>query len=299
MKRKVAQIGPATLMVSLPSGWVKRCNIKKGEEIDIEERGKQLLISTTKPTLLHKTVINLENADERTVRWSISALHKSGYDQIEILYNDPVVPSILEELIKDLLTGFIITSQTKTSCILKSIIHEKQEEFDTTLRRAFLVTLSLSKDSLEACKTKKFNILKKIKNLEKTNNQLTNFCERLLNLFGYSNFKKNFFMYAILWNLEKVADEYKYLCNYLEESKKINPETLIFYEQVNDFLEQYYKLFYKFSLPKLNELYLQKKVLEAKVSEEYKDAPVVHYLLSIVEKVSDFSASFVGLYQDQ
>ena len=33
MQRKVIQQGPSTLMVSLPSKWVKENNIKKGEEL--------------------------------------------------------------------------------------------------------------------------------------------------------------------------------------------------------------------------------------------------------------------------
>jgi len=43
MKRKVSQIGPATLMVSLPSKWAKQFGVKKGSELEIEEKGNKLL----------------------------------------------------------------------------------------------------------------------------------------------------------------------------------------------------------------------------------------------------------------
>jgi hypothetical protein len=40
IKRKVILHGPSTLTVSLPSKWVKNHNIKKGDELNIEETEK-------------------------------------------------------------------------------------------------------------------------------------------------------------------------------------------------------------------------------------------------------------------
>ena len=42
MKRKVIKLGRATLVASLPSRWVNANNIEPGDEIDLEERGKNL-----------------------------------------------------------------------------------------------------------------------------------------------------------------------------------------------------------------------------------------------------------------
>src|SRR3989344_2833381 len=50
MKRKVALIGPSTLMVSLPSKFVKKFGIKKGDELDVEEKGSSLTINIDKIT---------------------------------------------------------------------------------------------------------------------------------------------------------------------------------------------------------------------------------------------------------
>ncbi len=44
MKRKVSLHGPSTLTVSLPSKWVKKYCIKKGDELDIEEKNSTLII---------------------------------------------------------------------------------------------------------------------------------------------------------------------------------------------------------------------------------------------------------------
>ena len=45
MKRKLVRQGSSTLMISLPSKWVKSNNLDKGSEIDIDEKENVLEIS--------------------------------------------------------------------------------------------------------------------------------------------------------------------------------------------------------------------------------------------------------------
>jgi len=46
MKRKIIQTAGKTMVVSLPSAWVKKYGIKKGEEVEVEERGAEISVST-------------------------------------------------------------------------------------------------------------------------------------------------------------------------------------------------------------------------------------------------------------
>ena len=48
MKRKIVQHGQSTLTLSLPSKWVKKNNIKKGQLLDVNVSEKGLLISLDK-----------------------------------------------------------------------------------------------------------------------------------------------------------------------------------------------------------------------------------------------------------
>ena len=43
MIRKVIQQGPGTLMVSLPSKWVKKNGIEKGQDINVMMKGNMLV----------------------------------------------------------------------------------------------------------------------------------------------------------------------------------------------------------------------------------------------------------------
>ena len=49
MKRKAIQLASQTIVVSLPAKWVRQQGIKKGDEIDVEERGKELVIGNKMP----------------------------------------------------------------------------------------------------------------------------------------------------------------------------------------------------------------------------------------------------------
>ncbi len=304
MKRKLIQMAGKTIIVSLPSEWVKKYNLKKGEEIDVEEEGRRLTITTSKEYGIEKAKVNLKGATERVTRWTLAALHKSGYDEITLEHDEKETVKIIEEMIKDLFTGFTIMEQTKDRCVLKSISKDLESEFEPALRRAFLVTLSMGEETLECIKNQNFKGLKDLIAKEHMNNQLTNFCERLLNKKGYKDYKKTCFMYVIVWNLEKVCDNYKYICNLLKDVKKIeiHKEVIKLYEQANNFFKSYYELFYNFDINKLSELSIKKKEIEKEARKMVKgkneiEIELVDHLLGVILQTTDFSATTIALNQ--
>jgi len=45
MKRKIIKQGHNTLTMTLPSEWVKKLNLKAGDEIDLNEKGGSLMVN--------------------------------------------------------------------------------------------------------------------------------------------------------------------------------------------------------------------------------------------------------------
>ena len=70
MKRSVIQLAGKTLLVSLPSKWARNCGVRKGEDIEVEERGKSLVITTEKPADIEKKEIVLKG-EEGLIRRTI------------------------------------------------------------------------------------------------------------------------------------------------------------------------------------------------------------------------------------
>lgn len=307
MKRKVIQIAENTLVVSLPTEWVKRFNVNKGDEVDLKEFNDGLIISPINELSAVKSIrINIANLNERVIRWYLSALHKSGYDEIEINYLDKDQLKLIYELMKNLFTGFNIISETKNVVVLKSISKENKDEFDAALRRSFRITISMGAELIACLKPQNdkldSNKLELIKEKELLNNQLTNFCERLVNKHRFEN---SAFLYTIIWNLEKICDNYKYIINELEKRNTtlktyphISKELLDIFELANNYLEQYYDLLFNFNITKLNAIDENKKQIMTKISSlklNGIDKEILNHLIVLITQATDFSASIIAL----
>ncbi len=301
MKRKVAKIGPSTLMISLPSKWCKHFNIQKGVELEVEEQGSELKIRTNENKTELETTVDISGLSERTIQRLIGMPNKVGYDIVNIRHENSQLEDI-NRIFKNLFIGFVISEQTGEKTILKKISNESEEEFDSILRRAFLITLNLAETTAKLIKEGQLSKLKDSLMLEVSNNQLTDYCHRLLIKFGYKNYIKTSFFYVIAWNLEKIADEYKDLIKYFsnKENVKLNKDILNLLEDISKKFKVYYELLYKFDINKLEEITSDiKKLKDNLINYENKltkDETVVYaYLLKIADRLDNFSSNFVAV----
>ncbi|MFC1697985.1 AbrB/MazE/SpoVT family DNA-binding domain-containing protein, partial [Nanoarchaeota archaeon] len=210
MERKLMRQGSGTLVVSLPAKWVRKYDLNKGDSIIFKEENDRIILSTGKEYAhIKKKTVHLKTTNKTAIKWIISVAHKTGYDELEVLFDDPEAIPIIQDLIKAEVHGYMIMEQSDKRCVLRVVSQALESEFDNSLRRAFLVGLSLAESSLEMIKEKKFETLSTLLHLESTNNQLVNFCELILNKNGYKEPNKTSYMYIVVWLLEKIVDEYR------------------------------------------------------------------------------------------
>jgi phosphate uptake regulator len=240
-------------MVSLPAKWTKKYGVSRGDTVDVEEIERSIKITTDKETEVAPFEFNTAGLDMKIIRKFLHALYLSGYDEIRITYDEPKVVPQIQAFISSVLIGYEVVDQQTSSLIVKNISKSIEDEFDQILRRAFLVTKQLGEGSLEAIKKGEYNLLKDISALEDTSDKLVNFCLRVLNKRGYKKFSKTNFIYCVVWQLEKIADCYKYICEYLMENpkEKLTKEVLDFYAKANKSFGSFYELFYSFSNARL------------------------------------------------
>jgi len=302
MKRKVIKQGHNTLTITIPTKWAAKYGIKAGDELELDEKGRSLLIKSDKSIDIDKIHIDVSKMNERVLRWVMSAAHKTGYDEIEVIGPSPKQIKIIHELIKELYMGFSIVEQTSNRCTLKAISKDVGSDFHLILRRAFLVTVSMAEGTLDVLRKKDNELLNGLIGLEHSNNQLTNFCERIVNKIGHEEEKKNCFYYVIAWNLEKICDNYKYICDHLNNKKlAVKKDVLDLLEEANKFFKDYYEIFYDFDIERLSRLAEKgKKILKearsmsSKVKNEA-DFIVLNSIMLITLQTMDFSASYVAV----
>ncbi|MFW6230957.1 MAG: AbrB/MazE/SpoVT family DNA-binding domain-containing protein [Nanoarchaeota archaeon] len=247
MKRKIVQHGNTSLTISLPINWAKRFNLRKGDELDITEKDKALIVSTDNAFQMDHKEIDISGYDERTIVWYLVSLYKSGYDESKIVFGNHEQMTIIQQKINSLL-GYSIMEQRENYCIIRSISQAVEQEFEPALRRTFLVTISMAESTYDAFKAKQKEAFGSVTMMEETNNQLVAFCHRLLNKHGYHNSAKTTYVYTIVWLLENIADNYRDMMGKIIKNNyalTYSDEVLATFAEVNLLLRNFYEMFYK------------------------------------------------------
>ena len=218
MKRKVIQLAGRTHVISLPSAWVKKYGIKKGDALEVREDECTLAINTSTDLAAKKTTIDITGFNTRLIWHAIVSAYIKGNEEIELHYGntaatDPITNKtcdVLETISKitDSLIGTEIIRHGKTYCILKEISKAKHEEYENVLRRIFLMLTIEAKDILEAAKTKDSTIKDNIKYSEANINKLCNYSLRLLNKKIYNNHLQTIIHNKTITSLEEIGDMY-------------------------------------------------------------------------------------------
>lgn len=295
MKRKIVQHGSSSLTITLPIKWVEKFHLKKGDEIDVEESGSKLIIKTQSESAGGKKIITAK--DGKFTKNNLSHLYQLGYDEIEIELTDKETIKEINERLPNCI-GFEIIDQKDNKIYIKSIMTTLESEFDSMLRKSFLITEEMGKDIIETLEKKEFDKLSEIRNLESLNNKFTDFCIRILNKKGYKIPERTIQMYEIIKNLERIADEFKYICDELKMNKKIEKEFLICLKEAVEYFHLSIALFYKYDNELKEEIYLKRKKLIEKFSNQLKNSknPILfHYLINIIQKTYEGYGGYCAL----
>jgi len=296
VKRRVIQIADSTQLISLPRRWALQNKIKKGDELEISENGNKIYISTGPQSEKNTKEVDVSNLSPIIPR-ILHALYKVGYDEIKINFSNPDTLDIIQRRLQDEIIGFEIIEQKSNYCVIKAFAGGVEAEFDVVLRRIFLLLKSMADGILEVIEKKDTSMIKSLRRLEANNNKYTGHCRRIINK-GLYNSKNIAIMYATVEELEKIADEYKYLCDFFIGNPKIilnvSKECQDTFKDINKFFDACYELFYKFDMKKCAELFQKRKELITNVKKTWlkkklsaTDIALIHYYLVILQKIAN------------
>ena len=298
MKRKLVSQGRATLTISLPSKWLKTFGLKAGDEVEIGEKGAELILKTEKGVTIEKTEVNVQDFGEKLIVRMLANLYRKGYDEIEIQLETAAQLEQIQAAIQRSLLGFEIVRHGQRSCTIKNISGPMEGEFDSMLRRVFLLLKSMAFDGLTAIKTKNTESLKNLILNEKINNRLTTICRRIINKKGFE--KNSTFIYGFVNYLEKIADEYRDLYKYILDKKpKITTTELKLMEAANENLNRLYENYYKFERQKVMKIFGEVKRIRTELNKELENkkanAKIVHHLYAITDLTENCLSLTFGL----
>jgi phosphate uptake regulator len=259
MKRKVIKLGKSSTVISLPQKWVKEHSLYPGDELNLKINENSILL-TKKHQIIKKSKTFEAFNNIKTTRRLISSLYRQGYTDITVTNTNSKTTEQLYDITEKKLIGFEVVSQKDNSCTLKQLGEIKEEDFDNSLRRIFLLLLEMSEEILNKIKNKE--PLESIKFLEDNINKFSIYCERILIIFR-NKLKKTYDYYYLVKQLEEIGDHYHIIVRELG-TQTLKKDALELLKLTNRNLRYYYELFYKFDLEKL-ELFESKLRKDIKV----------------------------------
>ena len=277
MKRKVIQHGPS-LIVSLPSKWVKKMGIIKGEELEISEQGSTLLISGNSHPAVSEVSADLTGFDRTTIMYVVSGLYRLGYDRVKLTFkNEKTVYQRKQKTMSVLdviheaasrLIGFEIMQEREGYCELVELQTPSERDFDQVLRRIFLLLVEAHEDLLLGAKNCDEKILNTIENRHDTITKFVSYCLRLLNKNKYPEGNKIPYYFHVIASLDRITDLVKYSArDRLNYKKPLDKRTIHILEIVSADLRLYYEIFYKYDNLKIRKINEDRYIVEKTITE--------------------------------
>jgi phosphate uptake regulator len=199
-RRKLVKQGSATYTVSLPKEWIERFNLKSGEEIDIEEVGMQLILSSIQKQKKYETIkYNFEKIPKDLVHEFIVSLYKSGIKDTQIDKIDSDKFKLAKEVIDNTI-GFEILGSEKDKIHISDLGTSDEESLNRAEQQIYWRLLHMIDRVLD--KTSKE---KEIHDIDLEINKLSFFIQRNL-AAKYSSSSRNFLFYEKISALESIGD---------------------------------------------------------------------------------------------
>jgi phosphate uptake regulator len=276
MKRKIIKQGHNTLTITLPNEWVKKLNVKAGDDVELFEKGSSLMINGQERAKEKTSTIDIRDLTIPMLWRFFQGAYRSGCTEIKVLF-DPTTKNYEDAyhfyttqfdyselgekieskpaiaMIQGLVDRFIgmgIIETGKDYCIIREMGEPTTKEFESSLRRIFLVIQHMFERVLEAMENEEIDdvrLCKEIHIIDLNVDRLVDYCCRIINKVNTSfPDEKKALLFSTLFILEQLGDEFKYIGKHLALSKKSVADALPLAKRVKEHFEIYYNLFYKY-----------------------------------------------------
>ena len=294
MKRKVIQQGPATLMISLPSKWVKENNVKKGDEIDLNLEHNQIIITSNSVKLNKEISLHFKSKKEYLDRVLMSK-YRNGFDKITITYDDSSIIELIKNTLKYLL-GFEIVEQSKNSCVIQNISQHSDEEYSKMFRRMFQIMTSQSEFCFDYILDKNKSHLDSVIDLKETLVKLEQFNLRIINKNSSFTLKQKPLEYLHVWHISTFSKTWASLAKkYLYLEPELLKSEINFFKEVVDYTKLFYESYYKNDESRLlilkNKLY-KLRPIGSNLLENGNNRMITYYLLRIINRMYEVTQTY-------
>jgi len=260
MRRKLVKQGTTTLMISLPSKWIKSNNLDKGSEVEIDTENNNIVISTGLKENKKILQLKLEASEETVIRALLTNAYRMDYNKIHLEFQTEEQFKKISKTIKEYLLGFEVVSRSKNVCIIENITEPATEQTESIFIKLLFNITELIENTEKLLEGEK-NI-EYISEIESNILRYDNFCRRIATKQNSSE-EPTQLLWTFYTELVHGQREIFMLARYVSEQKniKISKETKEYFKE----LKQIYLLlkegYMKKDIKKLDEIHVLEKIL--------------------------------------
>jgi len=250
MIRKLIQLSPSTAVVSLPSKWIEKNKLIKGNSLFVEENENKLVIYSSNAKNEKEVSFDVSKLRGKLTWAIVDAAYISGYDSMVFTTRDQKQTDLFTRIIR-YFPGMIIYDEREKLVHLKEIADGTNLDLNKILSRIFNLTISLLEDGITELKKENWDFLNKIKKRDCVINSYISLGQRHINKFGYSTFSKGGVMHSYIKILEMLADKICLLYISIGKNKPKHTKETYFLEKIANLFKEYHRLHFRFKIEKL------------------------------------------------
>lgn len=280
MKRRIIRQGHNTLTITIPIKWARKFGLQPGSEIDLEEKENGLMISAKRLEKPLSTTIEITDMDIPTIWKYFMSVYREGYNEVIVKfasnttlenmykfftrhaldskYGKENAKRRVHERLQAMMSrfiGFEIIEHGQNFCIIREMGEATEKEFDSSLRRIFLLIQQMAEETEEATKTDDYTILDHMHDVDINVDKFSDYCIRVLNKISFKEQRKISLLFSTIFLLELLGDEFKHAANDILKMKSRSLKNLVpMSELTRTQIDKYYELFYKFNLENVKKI---------------------------------------------
>lgn len=302
MKRKAIQLANSTIVISLPSKWIKEHNIKKGDEIDVTDSGNKLIITNLETKEVKKIRLDINNLEINTFKRIFASIINVGYNEIELISSSQEKNKTIQKFLRNSFTNLIAIKQSENSLIIKTIYEDNHKEFENILKRFFQLGTYLAEDTSEAIKKDNIEELFEASLIRFEMYKSSNYLKRAINSGYEIENKKSHVLYSLIEGLMNITDAHLRIGRYVIDNKiKIKKEISSFFQELVSLHGSFQNLFYDFNLGEIKKHDLNYKEIDKKLEKLYlitshKEIKIIGYYDIVLNQFKELTKTLIALH---
>ena len=185
--------------------------------------------------------------------------------------------------------------------LIKNVSVELEQEYLNLLRKSFFLCKENIKIIVEDIKQNKYPNKEKVQEYRDLVTKYTDYCKRII-VKNQKQKDYEMFAYLIVWNLEKMSNEFNYLYRYLADFQpKVDKNTVkhlaMSFRMFEQIMEHYFKkdVSYLRLFSKVKDQFMYKE-LEKLLHSKKLNPNIMHRVANIVRRCNDIMGPFCGRY---